>query len=636
MSDDPRDIVEKDFTDGDIDLSTPDGKAVAIVRRDFRKAGRYLDKWHKECIERYKHYVAPGLEKNILKAKQFPVPFTTEQVDQFVADSMDKLFYKNEPCSLYGRNEEDKDDADTKREFIKYQDEVDNIQDKVEQDLKHCAIYGIAPKVINYKEETTTEERIEQVPIMGQNGLPIMGFDGMTPIMEEKVQEVEVYTYQGATVELVDPIDFFFTAEKRDVYDEYPFMIGSRRTLEWFKSKPYIKQENIKLLTDEERGVHDDDDLLGERREVQGYSKDDITSHDKEYEYVEWYGHGDIGDGWKLYIIGVVNDKILMRLEEEKEAFDLGHPNIVVGTIAKDFGEVKGFSLIDKFHSVQHAMDSLMGMWLKSLRQTVNHMYVANKNAMVKKGELLNEQGKIIWTHTDVDKAIKRFEQQQISRDIYSGLAMLRQMGQFSSGQNDPSGGVAQEGVDTLGEAQMLNTQAALRAKGGYLRTFERTCVEPTWRMRNKINMTFVTDVGYLYSVLDKGIVNWKTISKAQIRSHVDFVCEASNRENQRAVIISQVLQALNLTIKMGEILGPIPIIKLLEKLYEEGFGWGRDTIKEMLPIEAIAQQLLMKQTQDQTAGQGERPQNMPQPKSEGDAIQGANARNAAPVGMVT
>ena len=635
MADDPRDIVEKDALDGDIDLTTPEGKAVAIVRRDFRKASSYLDNWHKQCIERYKHYIAPGSEKNILSDKKFPVPFTTEQVDQFVADSMEKLFYKNEPCSLYGRNDGDKDDANAKREFMKYQDEVDDIEEKVEQELKHCAIYGVAPSIVIYKEETTIEKRPEEVTVLDELGQPIMGLDGMTPITDIEIQEVPVYTYQGASVELVDPIDFYFTAEKRDVYDEHPFMIKSRRTLEWFESKPYIKQENVPLLTGTEPGITEEmDDLLEDRRGVHGDSVDDVTAHDKEYQYVERYGYADLVDGRKLYIIGVVNDKVLMRLEEEKEVFNLGRPNIVVGVIAKDFGEPKGFSLLDKFHSVQHAMDSLMGMWLAALRQTVNPMYVAHKNSLVKK-TLKNDAGEIIWTNGDVDKAIKRLEQQQISQDIYKGIALLRQFGQFSSGQNDPSGGVAQEGVDTLGEAQMLNVQGAIRTKGGYLRTFERTCIEPTWRMRNKINMTFVDDPGYLYSVLDEGGMNWKTITPAEIRSHVDFVCEASNRENQRAVITQQVLQALNLTIGMTDILGPIPLIKLLEKLYEEGFGWKRDTIKQMLPIEAIAQQLLVKQTQEQMDMQGENPQNMPQPKSEGDAVQGANARNQTDVGAV-
>jgi hypothetical protein len=313
----------------------------------------------------------------------------------------------------------------------------------------------------------------------------------------------------------------------------------------------------------------------------------------------------------------------------------LGHPNIVVGSIAHDFGEVKGFSLIDKIHSVQHAMDSLMGMWLKSLRQTVNPMWTAQRSKLVNK-RLVNEAGYIIDCLDDPTKTIKRVEQEQISKDIYAGLDMLRLMGQNSSGQSDIAEGIAQRGVETLGEANILSLKAALRIKGGYLKTFEDTFIRPLWKMRNQVNMNFCQDPGYIYSVIGEKVIYWRTIEPAKVRSHVDFVCNASSRENQRAVVTQQVLQALNLTIKMAGILGPIPLIKLLEKLYEDGFGWKRDDIKEMLPIEAIAEHMLQQQLAEQQQQMaGENPQNMPQPKSEGQAEQSANAKSTPKVGEV-
>ncbi len=639
MPDEYNDIIEVDETAVE---STPEGKAVAIVRRDFKRAQNYLKDWHQGCVERFKHYVAPGLEKNILKDKQFPVPFTTEQVDQFVADSMDKIWHKNEPCTMYGRGDADKEDADAKRQFMKYQDDVDDLHGKMEEQIKSCAIYGIAPTVINYRETFDMEDGFKKRPVINQiTGNPIMSLDGITPITEEVFTKIKRFTYQGASVEIVDPIDFFFTQEKRDVYDEHPFMIRSRRTKAWFESRNYIIQKNVKELgRAEEAGIDDTTDLLDERRDLQGYNSDkENRSH--EYDYVERFGYADLDDGRKLYILGVVDDKVLVRMDEEEKIFDLGKPNIVVGNIAKDSGEIKGFSLVDKFHSAQHAMDSVMGMWLKALRQTVNPMWVVDSSRLVYK-KLVNEAGYIIQVKGDTRNVVDRVVQEQISRDVYEGLAMLRQMGQNSSGLSDIASGVTQAGVETLGEASILTNRAEVRSKGGYLRTFEKTWIEPTWKMRNQVNIKFVTDFGYLYSVLEKEIMYWKTLSSDKIRTHVDFVCEASNRESQKSIITQQVLQALNLSINLVPMMGIEPIIKLLEKLYEEGFGWNRSTIREMLPMESIAQNFARQQMLEQQAQQAkqggvtsEKPQNMPQPTSESEAIHSAQTQFTPQLGAV-
>ena len=163
--------------------------------------------------------------------------------------------------------------------------------------------------------------------------------------------------------------------------------------------------------------------------------------------------------------------------------------------------------------------------------------------------------------------------------------------------------------------------------------SFEKTFIEPLWKMRNHINGKFVDDVPYLYSVIEDGMMNWRKLEPTQVRSEVDFVCEASVRENQKAVITQQILQALNLTLKMSDILGPIPLIKLLERLFEEGFGWKKSTIKELLPIEAIAQQLMQRNMEKQQEMQSENPNSMPQPTSESDAQASAAGRNDTQIG---
>jgi hypothetical protein len=302
----------------------------------------------------------------------------------------------------------------------------------------------------------------------------------------------------------------------------------------------------------------------------------------------------------------------------------------VVGVIGREFGEIYGLSLIDKFHSVQHAMDSLLGMWLRSLRQTVNPMWIGNSNLMITK-KLVNDAGFFIETRGNPQETLQRIEQEQISKDIYAGLEMLRKMGQNASGISDIAAGVVQQGVETLGEANILAGQSALRSKGGYLRSFEKTFIEPIWKMRNHINNRFCTDVGYMYSVLEENFINWRTIDPASIRAEVDFVCEASARESQRSVITQQILSAVNLNLKAVEVLGPVPLVKLFEKLYEEGFGWKQSYIKQLLPPEAIEQQVdVWQQLQQAQAGgmTGENPQRMAQPMNESNAIKSASTAN--------
>ena len=632
--------MNQDIIEEDVGMSNkPEDRAVEIVKRDFERAEKHLKNFHKQCVDRYHHYVAPGLETNIEKDKSFPTPFATEQIDTLTADMMEKLWYKDQPCSIYGRNKSDSKDSDAKRAFMLYQDDADDSHSKVRQAILNCCICKIAPAVVNFKEEYKIVEEVQERPILNpMSGLPVLLDDGITPALFPEVVKVRKYSYQGATVALIDPIDFFFTQEKREVYDEHPMMIRQKTSADWFKGKPYFLESGIKKLKDrnfQSSSSSDTDDLLTERRSLLGFTKDE-DSQPGQYDYVEWHGYFDPNNtGEKeLYILGVVDNEILMRMQTGEEAFDLGHPNIVIGNIGQEYGEIIGLSLMDKIHSVVHAMDTMMGMLLKNLRQTAHAMW-AGDDLLLKDKRIVADAGTFIRTKGDPNKAFMRLDPVQISQDIYAGLEILRDMGQNASGLNDISSGKVQEGVETLGEADILKNQTAQRTKGGYLRSFEKSFIEPLWKMRNEINMRYVTDEGYLYAVLEDDIMDWRKIEPNQVRADVDFICEASVRENQRAVITQQILQAVNLNLKMIEILGPLPMIRLLDKLYEEGFGWRREDIENLLPVETIAKQLIERDREKQQQIEGENPQNMPQPKSEGDAQQSAQKKNSTPVGRI-
>ena len=510
-------------------------KAVKRVNNDFERAEKYLETFHKQCNDRYSHYIAPGMDSNPNKDKYFPVPFTTEQVDTFVAESMEKIWHKDEPCAIYGRNLTDKADADAKREFMRFQDDNDGLYHKTRQALIHASICRIAPAVVNYKETFDITQELQDVPLLDGFGRQVLDIDGQTPLTTQQMVPVKKYTYQGATVELIDPIDFFWTPEKREIYDDTPFMIRTKHSMKWFKSKEYIIQKNLKQLKKEEPPQVDiPKDLLDERRSGLGMGKQE-EGYENQYTYIEWHGYIDLDGEKELYIIGVASEDVLVRLEKASDIFDLGHPNIVVGVLGREFGEIYGLSLVDKIHSVQHALDSLGGMLFKNLRQSVNNMWIGDSSKMRTK-KLVNDAGVFIdvMAGANIDGVLKRIEPVLISRDVYDGMALFRKMGQNSSGISDIASGVAQQGVETLGEANILAGQAATRTKGGYLRSFEKSFLEPIWQMRNKVNNRFVTDIGYLYAVLEDNMMNWRVLEPAQIKAEVDFVCEASARDTER------------------------------------------------------------------------------------------------------
>ena len=632
--------------DTQINKVKTDEEIIKEICSDFERAEKYLYGWHQDCIDRYEHYKAQGVSKNIKKDNHFPVPFTSEQVDRVRADMMEKLFYRGEPCSVYGREETDEADALAKREFMEYQDKEDEIYSKIDNAILNCLLYGMAPAVVNYKEVYQNIMVEKSVPVqdgMGQSILDEMG----QPLLTSQMQMTPTAVYQGASVTIVDPIDFYFTQEKRELRDEHPIMIRSKRTMKWLRDKRYIKQEvvdRIKAENDNPGSQSANDDLLTQRRSVNNlHYENETTGSNGEYDYIEAFKYMDLdGSGEKLWIFGMVNKKYLVRVDDANEIFDLGHPNVVVGTIDQEFGEVKGISLLDKFHSLQHGMDTLMGIWLKAMRMTVNKMWIGNSTLMKTK-KLVNDSGVFIDVNGRPDDVMKEVVISPISKDVYAGMEMFRQMAQNSSTVNDIASGQVQAGVETLGEANILAAQSSLGIKR-YLKNFESSFIEPLWEMRNQINMRFVNDPGYIYSVIGESVVYWRTITPGAIRANVDFICEASTRETQRTIITQQVLQAVNLVSGMMPILGPIPIIALLRKLYREGFGWKEDEInKELLPMEAIQanmmQQAMLQAQASRQSGDGgkpvENPQNMPQPQTESDAIQSAQAQFSPQVGEI-
>ncbi len=451
--------------------------------------------------------------------------------------------------------------------------------------------------------------------------------------------------------------------------DDFPVMVRSFRTRDYFREFDYFKNvENIKTAIDGESdeatdSTYDSENQINLKRMIHGLTVDQDTVTKKRIEYVEW--HGKINkrelynyegkpiegpDGQPLTtkyekvwaIVGMASNGVLVRCEETP--FDIGKPNIVVGSIQVEEDEIIGTSICDKIYATQQGLDVLIGILLENFKQSVNAGHVINTAELSNGGQVtVNKQGFVIETTGDVNKVHKRIEQPRVAPDIYTFIDMFKQFGKGSSGIKDIITGRGDANTETLGEANIIANQAQLRMKD-YLRCFEDTFIQPMYEMRNQINMQFL-DEDYLYMVVGEAVQKWRTATPYQIRANVDFICESSAREANKTVLTQQLLQFAELAPLIQSMGFPVRLDKIFGKLAEQGFSWDRKTVEEIIPslkferdgadINGMLMEL-MKATLgtsiDQAGGQPDPNQlpgggNSPQSTSESEAIAAVNKK---------
>lgn len=572
---------------------------------DFANAKTFLNKFHTICVAAYEWYHNAQQYDSLKVKSRFPVPFFQQQIDTFAAYILDKLFYKNRPCTVVGREDTDKGDASAKQDMMAYQDDQDRIYHKLDLFARDCAMYRVGIAQVDY--ENRTERRLvgseEPILMADEYGEPQPVLDPLTqePATRSRVVAEDVPIYRGAKVKRVDPLDFFITQDKENMSDGYPVMIRSRKPLEDFKDPIYINYDKLKT---QHRGVAEDGLSIHNKRMVHGLEPEQ-TAHKRNSEYIEWQGEVNkfdlyeyLGKPTEMEIEGVPtvlvgpDDKttaifgwvgeVLVRIEETP--FETKRPNVIVGIIQGDEGELIGTSLADKLGAVTQGMEVLMGILLENFKQTVNAGHIIKKNALVKgSSTLVNEPGWVLETNEDVNNVHKRIDQQRVAPDIYQLLQdYFPQMGQDASGLQNILSGTGEPSVDTLGENEMVAATASMRMNS-YLRTFETTFVEPLYQLRNQINMQFLNNP-YIYKVIGENAIEWRTIEPGQIRANVDFVCESSSRETNRLVITQQFIQTMKMMPGVKETGFPVRVDKMLGDLMERGFSMSADKINEYLP----------------------------------------------------
>ena len=609
-------------------------KMLERVNADFEAAEEYMRPLHEKCVIIYSWYHNAGRYVDLKKENQFPTTFFQEQIDTFASTMLDKLFYKDRPCTLIPVPKTNKPDADVKQDMLQWQDYKDKIRTKMEVFLRDCGQYRFCVAQVDYREKYKRRVVGVDVPVPAidpNTGEPIMLPDGNLlpsldpagqPLMRNELQVINVPEYIGPTVKRIDPTNLFFTEEKKTVDDEHPIMLRIPCSLKYFRDQPYFFntdriKEIVKQLPsgDDGRGGH------GTSHE-QNYSNDKKTIHGmnptkktrkREYDYIEWHGRVDKkalyefliaeyeGDEDKAesreqmmvelplieenedcqVICGVVEGVVVVRVEETP--FEIDTPNIVIGIIQPDEDNLIGTSLGDKLQAVAQGLDVLMGIAIENFKQSVNAGHVINKNALISgSSTIVNTPGFVLETNTDVNAAHKRVEQPRVSPDIYQYQELFKQMGRDASGMANILGGKGEPGAETLGEAEIVSGMASLKVSS-YLKSFEDTFIEPLYSMRNEINVQFL-DEEYVYGIIGEGAIDWRTASPSQIRTPVNFLCESSTRETNRHLITQQILQLAKL-IPIAAAQGiPTRFDKLLQQLVEQGFSWSTERAQDIWP----------------------------------------------------
>lgn len=632
-------------------------RAKRRVLSDFKRAQEFLDPIHKTWLSNYEHYRAGQTTQGIHERKSdnlFPVPFTTEQVDTFCSMINDKLFHMGAPATIYPREDTDKADAEAKQAMFDYHDEIDDVEMKIRMGTKDGALYGIIPFKVDYQERQRSEVINSPRPVPDETGQPMMDMGGQ-PVTVDVPEVVETPEFLGAAVTKLDPFDTFFVPEKVCYGDGHAIMVRTRMRRNEFTAPYFFNIEKIKKK-DGAGTPSGTDDILKERRHIAG-QKVDNKYFQNHCVYIEWQGYYDPGDevdgidGQKMepghYVIGVVTGTIyedtLVRFD--KDPLKLGKENIIIGNIERDDGSLIGYALIDKFHALQHAQDTICGMLIANLKQQVKRPKIVCSEALIDPSQINTAIDETIEVHEteDVTKVIHFPDVPNMSPDIYNGLQIFRQMGQNSTRLYDIAQGKVQEGVGTLGEGQILMGATNLSIND-YLKTIEGSLIKPLYQMRNTINSYFL-DVPYVVRVVGAKGLEWRQIEPGQVRASVDFVCEASSRDMERGVVTQQILQSIAPLMQVTQMLQlqglpPARPDILMGKLYEQ-WSWSQDQIKSILPsltIDDQQAQVLQQMMQQQQAmaaqaqGGGEQG---PQPRNEQELQASMQGRNQTQVGRM-
>lgn len=590
------------------------------IKEDYANAKQFLGEFHRWCLQMSGVYHNAKDFDRLQTEFKFPMPLTQKIIDQCVADMLDKLFYSGRPASAVPKDGTAPDDVDAKQAMLDYQDKEDKIYTKAGQWLRSVGLTGICMAQVDYVEKMRREW--VQAPVYradlgvdSATGQPVQDVDPVTGQPKTQWEIADIPAYRGALTKRLNVEDVFFTSDKTEIGDGFPIMVRSIVDDRFFKSEPFYFNTD-QIITREKSPTTPGSDGVtrDEKLAMQGFQSGSSIGK-RTHEYVEWQGFvnklevyqylisrglyettdlamlSQIDPNEDVWVIaGMTDGQTLNRCDPDP--LRLGRENIVVGTICAEDEGMIGIGLARLVQAIQRGSDGLTGYLVENFKQIVNAGWVINKNSIVaEKGAepKVNKAGFILWTNGDVDKAARRVEMANVAPDIWEFLQFLDILAQDASGLNDPLQGKTDTRSNTLGQTQLAIGIGSLRLRN-YLKTFEDTFIRPLYELRDWVNSTFI-DGDYAYYVLGEAGLTWQQIQPGQIKAGIDFICESSTRETNKAVQVQQLIQFTELA-PLAQAAGiPVRIDKLMESLAKDGFGWSDERIREVLPTIAMEEQ---------------------------------------------
>ena len=276
--------IASGFDDDDLDPRLLfEDKMLKRVHDDFGAADQFLTEWHASCAQAYKWYHNASEYESLDKAHKFPMPFTQKQVDTFVSFIMDRLYYKDRPCTVVGREDTDKKDATAKQGMLDYQDWKDNTKTKMNTFVHDAALYRAGILQVGYVERYKRELIGGEEPSMYQreDGQMVPESDPVgRPVMISTAKTMTVPVYLGPETTRVDPTNFFFGQDKKRRDDDHPLMIRSYHLKNYFTDptkEHFINTERLEEITpgtSGQGGAEDVEQNVYLKRMARGYKPD--------------------------------------------------------------------------------------------------------------------------------------------------------------------------------------------------------------------------------------------------------------------------------------------------------------------------------------------------------------------------
>lgn len=543
-------MPQDDFITENVSRETQE-KFTRTVFQDFEESREYVQPKHKQYVEYLELFLNKPDPRKPKGVANCPVPLTREIITAVLADILDKLFGTSLRIDTEPRKEAQDLRNTANRDIIHYQSDVRDWRSKLRQIIFNILIGGVGPAKVTYAEEWD---------VFPENK-PIYGLEGS--IVDYVASEVEKMIYTGADLMPIDPLDFFPHQALLEIDDDLPiihrFQISPtqlfrkrQRVVGDIEKGVYSNVNQILRFIRDKEGVPREsfiDEFKNERRQLYGLSPG-LKDHGFLTCY-EWQGPFDIDDdGLEEDCIGVVadmgnqdTDRILLRLE--KNPYKHRRKGYICGRIGVITGEFWGIGLADAMGPQQDAATSLRNAILDAYYRLGRPRTYYREGCIADLNKLHRPWGDV--EVLDDQKPIREQIMETAPIPIGSdGPALLNDI----KGETRAAAGAPGMKLGQAPSPKVTATTGSQLFQAGevifkdLLVQLETSLILPMVKKANKINQQFLDRPYVIRVVGDRGVYWHKTVNPEDIAGEVNFVCHASMRHSEKAVLVEQLMKA--------------------------------------------------------------------------------------------